>query len=541
MQLIASIAQQENNPLKTLQTTIKSVMLVISFIALTGCGSGSGGSNGDGDVITDPAPVSDSVPVTGVTLDRETLTMAVSDTYQLTATVTPGNASNKTLSWSTSADSVAAVNENGLVTGIAEGSATITVTTEDGAHTDSCTVTVTTDTVPVTGVTLNRETLTMAVSDTYQLTATVTPGNASNKTLSWSTSADSVAAVNENGLVTGIAEGSATITVTTQDGDHTDSCTVTVQSGTGYIVANHEAVEQYADIPQEYIDIVKTWLVDAAGESHSEGYRTGVDSTNGLGSIDSRFAATTFTWGLPAATDQALRLGTHATVGEGDFWTNDTARDTIKDLIRQQFEDDNPIHVIFQAWCGDLIRTTGPAGTGTDGYDPVYGCHWLGSSVGGPDGNHIWGLDSGDFEITGNRVSLQTYLDTIDEYNEYSRTNGYLTIAVFATGPVDGGSATGEAGYQRYVKHQRIREFVMESQTRILFDYADILAYNDENEQHLETWTSPYSGETCTFPAIHPDNDTEDTGHISYAGALRIGKAMWWLLARMAGWNGNTE
>lgn len=310
---------------------------------------------------------------------------------------------------------------------------------------------------------------------------------------------------------------------------------------TGYIIADHHAVTRYADIPQEYIDIVKTWLVDAAGESHSEGYRTGVNSTNGLGSVDSRFAATTFIWGLPAATDQALRLGTHATVGEGDFWTNDTARDTIKDLIREQHEDNNPIHVIFQAWCGDLVRTTGPAESGTDGYDPEYGCHWLGSSVGGPDGNHIWGLDAGDFTITGNRISLQTYLDTIDDYNEFCRDNGYVTTAIFTTGPVDGGSASGEAGYQRYVKHERIREYVMESDTRILFDYADILSWNDAGDQHLETWTSPHTGETYTFPAIHPDNDTEDTGHISYAGALRIGKAMWWLLARMAGWDGTGE
>lgn len=307
-----------------------------------------------------------------------------------------------------------------------------------------------------------------------------------------------------------------------------------------YLIADHSVVDSYDDIPAEYIDIVKTWLVDAAGESHSEAYRDGMDA---LMALDSTYAVETFAvWNanFPEPSSDALRIGRHDSVGEEDFWTNESARDEIKAIIADQHDTDNPIHVLFQAWCWDLTRTTGPAGSGTDEDDEEYGCHWFGSSSDGPDGDHIWGLDSSDEAITGNSVSLQTYLDTIDEYNSYCEENGYSTTAVFTTGPVDGQASSNEQGYQRYVKHEAIREHVQEGNNRVLFDYADILAYNDNGDRHMESWQSPYNDTTCEFPAIHPDNDAEDTGHIADEGALRLAKAMWWMLARMAGWDGSS-
>ncbi|MFP4115215.1 MAG: hypothetical protein ACLFUA_12675 [Spirochaetales bacterium] len=300
----------------------------------------------------------------------------------------------------------------------------------------------------------------------------------------------------------------------------------------GYIIADHSVVADYASIPDEYLTVVKGRLVDAAGESHSQAYRTGMDGSDSLEQVDARFQAVAFDGGLPAPSSDGLRIGRHGSVGEEDFWTNVAARDDIKALIAQQHADGNPIHVILQAWCWDFTRTTGAAGNGTNAVDLEYGCRWYGSSSGGPEGDHIWGLDSSDFEITGNSVSLQTYLDAIDDYNDYCFSNGYETVAVFTTGPVDGQSADGEQGYQRYVKHERIREHVRAGEGRVLFDYADILAYNDAGERHMEEWDSH------SFPAIHPDNDGEQTGHIGHDGALRLAKAMWWMLARMAGWDG---
>lgn len=308
-----------------------------------------------------------------------------------------------------------------------------------------------------------------------------------------------------------------------------------VEPNANYIIADHTAVDAYVNIPQQYLDIVKSWLVDAAGESHSEAYRTGIDV---LAAQNSTYAATSFDGSIPAATTDALRLGRHASVGEEDFWTNAAAIDTIKSVIVAQHTAGNPIHVLFQAWCWDMTRTEGPANSGSNDYDLEFGVHWFGSSAGGPDGDHIWGLDSSDVAITGNSVSLQTYLNVVDQYNAFATTNGIITKSIFSTGPVDGQSASGEQGYQRFLKHEAIRAYVKQGTGRVLFDYADILAYNDAGDRHMEVWASPIKTVEFHFPAIHPDNSGNDTGHIGNAGALRIAKAMWWLLARMAGWDG---
>jgi hypothetical protein len=306
--------------------------------------------------------------------------------------------------------------------------------------------------------------------------------------------------------------------------------------GKSQIIADHTVVDQYSKIPQEYIDIVKTWLVDAAGESHSAAYRDGLVL---LDTNEPKFQVQTFDSGFPVAgTPAVLRLGSHDWVGEGAFWTNITARNNIKSIITAQHNAGNPINVIFQAWCWDFTRTPGPAGSGTDDIDPEYGCHWYGSSEGGPQGDHIWGLNEGDFLITGNSLSLQSYLDAVDDYRNFCDTNGYACVPVFTTGPVDDQSYDGERGYQRFVKHEYIRNYVRSDSTRVLFDYADILCYNNAGVRNELTWMDSYS-EIHTFQGIHPENMTgTGTGHIGSTGALRLAKAMWWMLARMAGWDG---
>jgi uncharacterized protein YjdB len=166
------------------------------------------------------------ISVTGVSLNKTALSLTVDATEQLIATVLPANADNKAVTWISSNESVATV-ANGLVTAIAEGEATITVTTEDGEFTATCAVTVTRNIVSVTGVSLNKTALSLTVNATEQLTATVLPANADNKAVTWTSSNASVATV-ANGLVTAISEGAATITVTTEDGEFTATCAVTV-------------------------------------------------------------------------------------------------------------------------------------------------------------------------------------------------------------------------------------------------------------------------------------------------------------------------
>ena len=166
-----------------------------------------------------------NVPVESVSLDKTSLGLTEGETAQLTATVEPEDASNKNVTWSTSNASIATVDANGEVTAVSAGTATITATADGKSAT--CTVTVTADTVPVTGVSLNKTSTSLYVGDTETLTATVQPGNASNQTVTWSTSDPSVATV-ENGTVTAVGRGTATITVTTVDGGFTAGCTVTV-------------------------------------------------------------------------------------------------------------------------------------------------------------------------------------------------------------------------------------------------------------------------------------------------------------------------
>ena len=162
------------------------------------------------------------VPVTSVTLDRATLTMTEGDTQTLSATVKPDNATDKTVTWTSSNTSVATV-DGGKVTAVAPGTATITA--KAGDKTATCAVTVEKKVVPVTSVTLDRTTLTMTEGDTQTLTATVKPDDATDKTVTWTSSNTSVATV-DGGKVTAVAPGTATITA--KAGDKTATCAVTV-------------------------------------------------------------------------------------------------------------------------------------------------------------------------------------------------------------------------------------------------------------------------------------------------------------------------
>lgn len=163
-------------------------------------------------------------PVTGVSLSPSELSMKVGNvSVTLTATVMPDNASDKGVTWSSSDSSVARV-ENGTVSAVGKGTAVITVTTDDGGFTATCDVTVT---QPVTGVSLSQDSIFITTADDPKtLTATVAPHNASDSKVTWSSSDESVAAVDQNGNVTAVGTGTAVITVTTQDGGFTASCTV---------------------------------------------------------------------------------------------------------------------------------------------------------------------------------------------------------------------------------------------------------------------------------------------------------------------------
>ncbi len=170
------------------------------------------------------------IPVTAIALNKSTTNIAIGDSETLTIIYTPAEANTgKAVTWTSSNTSVATVDNSGKVIGVTVGTATITATsTTDASITASCAVTV--QAVAVTGVSINPTSANLQIGGSTDLTYTILPANATDKSVSWSSSNTSVATVN-NGHVTAIAAGTATITVTTTDGNKTATCSVTVTAG----------------------------------------------------------------------------------------------------------------------------------------------------------------------------------------------------------------------------------------------------------------------------------------------------------------------
>ena len=256
------------------------------------------------------------IHVSSVSLNKNSVTLGVNGTETLIATVTPSNALNKSISWSSSNTNIATVNQSGKITAKAAGTAVITVTTADGGYTATCNVTVvgnytlyvngpsgsvvringtvtnsmtaangttlsyevtkdyyntvsgswtlngadktinvTLSPIAVTGVSLNKSTLALSAGNTSTLIATVTPSNALDTHVKWTSSNTSAATVSNSGswvgpgsqTITGVALGTTVITVTTSDGGYTATCNVTVSQsgdpGKSLTIANNTGFE----------------------------------------------------------------------------------------------------------------------------------------------------------------------------------------------------------------------------------------------------------------------------------------------------------
>ena len=172
-------------------------------------------------------PGTPSYPVTDVTLSQDKADLTkVGETLQLTATVKPSYADNKTITWKSSDEKVATVDKDGKVTAVANGTATITATSADGKHSATAAITVKIAPEKLT-LTAENKTLTK-VGDTLQITAKIEPDNAYDK-LIWKSSDERVATVDVDGKVTAAGNGKAIITATTEDGKLSESVTITVK------------------------------------------------------------------------------------------------------------------------------------------------------------------------------------------------------------------------------------------------------------------------------------------------------------------------
>lgn len=167
-------------------------------------------------------------PIAQLLLAEHNISLNVGESRKLNATILPTNADNKSLVWSSSNSEVVTVDENGEIKALQTGNAYIKVVSVDNPSAlDSCMVSVV---QPTTGITLSHVNYTFnAIGESVQLTATVSPENATNKNVKWASSNESICIVN-NGLVIGVGEGTAVIIATTEDGGHMATCVITVKN-----------------------------------------------------------------------------------------------------------------------------------------------------------------------------------------------------------------------------------------------------------------------------------------------------------------------
>lgn len=328
-------------------------------------------------------------------------------------------------------------------------------------------------------------------------------------------------------------------------GADTANFALTVRLNTQIYVDHRHVDDGFPNIPDAYVSLVKTKLFNVSGESHGRGYAYGImklDSVDGTG----KYASKVFWTGPPTAAADTLRLvmGFHNGAtwipngGEEDEYTNAAAITVMNNFIdycATTLVDTLTAHIF--GWCWDMTLAHAPNGD----TDWVYGCRWAGTSLGGPDGDTIWGLDLADTLLTSNHVCMQSYLDAIEFYD----TSNSVARAVYSTGPADNHSAN-ETGYQRRVKHQTIRAFVRADSTRVFYDYSDILSHNNAGEEYVdETGWTDFNDEFQTYPTIQAVNEGAYDGgdgdcHVADTGVIRIGKGLWYLMARLSGWNGDT-
>ena len=169
-----------------------------------------------------------NVSVTGVSLNKNNILLFPSETERLAASVAPRGATNPEVTWSSSDQSVATVSRSGEVTAVNSGNATITARTVDGGFEATCAVTVLNENEPITGLSLNKDTLSLSVGAEETLVVTVTPSYATNPRVIWRSDDRSVATVTQNGEVKAVGPGTTVITVHTFDERISSTCVITV-------------------------------------------------------------------------------------------------------------------------------------------------------------------------------------------------------------------------------------------------------------------------------------------------------------------------
>ena len=275
----------------------------------------------------------------------------------------------------------------------------------------------------------------------------------------------------------------------------------------GQIIADHTVVDRFDDIPAYYIAEVKKMWVTYPGESHSEDTRSGMLALEGLYSA---FAVSSVLSGTPEPYTTSNLRYSRATWGDIN----------------------SPIGWIYYYGEEDWF----------DYYDGYY--HYAPAAVARTEAGLLYIKNNGPaLYATGfgwcwdynDGINADFYLQATQAYIDYCASNSIPTKIFFTTGPDgSGGILPPSYNYTLYLRSQQIRTYVAADPTRILFDFEDILCYNDAGQVNTETY------EGHTYPVFNTSNDGgSGLNHMGTTGAIRLAKAMWWMLARMAGWDGN--
>jgi len=172
--------------------------------------------------------VSFEIPVSAINLNMNSTTISTGQSETLVASILPANATDRSVNWSSSDQTVATVDSNGKVTAIKAGTTTITATTTDGSKAALCSVSVEDPIIYVQSISLNKNSTSLIKGDSESLIAAITPANATNLSVHWASSNPSIATVDSNGLIQAAGPGTAEICVTTSDGNKSASCSVIV-------------------------------------------------------------------------------------------------------------------------------------------------------------------------------------------------------------------------------------------------------------------------------------------------------------------------
>ncbi len=304
-------------------------------------------------------------------------------------------------------------------------------------------------------------------------------------------------------------------------------------------VFDNRSVPLCGSLSEDELARAKRLWIDVVGASHSQGFRVGCKL---LQDQEPRYAVTITESGvMESYTTNHLRISRAYWNAQHSYWSYGTGEDAW--YASESGVEETKEHILFCNTNGFRLSVLAfgwswqPSwhNMSSSDIDPVHHVRWSGSSVGGPDGDRAWGLDSSSYAVTTNRISMESYIRATEEYRDFCRTNGFSTKVIFTTAPVD---YTGDTAYQVYLKNNYIRNYVSNSTDAILFDFADILCWDDSGNRATNAWTD-LAGNKTFYEWIAQDNYLNLDGsfggsnpyHFGERGALRLAKALWYMLA----------